>query len=151
MNHPTADADSMLAACEPLHREIRGEIRRVVDLATRAKHHREHDLEACLELTRAMQELALAVRRHIAVEQRDLLPVLERLDAWGADRKRHIEEEHEREIEAVFNVDYYGSHHAMAADASSIARALVAALDREEADLRDADEARGVPDAQEAG
>ena len=98
-----------------------------------------------------MQDLALAVRRHVAIEQRDLLPLLERLDAWGKERKRHIEEEHEREIAAVFNVDYYGSHHAMAADAFSIARALVAALDSEEADLRDADDVSGVPGAQEAG
>ena len=151
MTDPPANPDSMLAACLPLHQEIRRDLRHVLELANQAKHHIEDDLDACLELTRAMEALALAVRRHVAIEQRDLLPLLDRLDAWGAERKRHVEEEHAREIEAVFNVDYYGSHHAMAADASAIARSLLAALESEEADLRDADAAAGVTVAQEAG
>ena len=44
MNHPTAEADSMFAACQALHQEIRCEIELVLDLANRTKHHREHDL-----------------------------------------------------------------------------------------------------------
>ncbi len=137
--------ESFRELCDPLHAEIRSIIRRVLDLTGRVKHHED---EAALALTDAMRDLALAVRRHVAAEQSELLPHLGTLDAWGAQRKAHIVEEHGRELEAVFNIDYYGSHLAMAEDASSIARALLRALKHEEDELSGAD---SKPSDQEAG
>jgi hypothetical protein len=148
MNESNSMTTGLLEGCAPLHRGIRDEIRRVLELAERTVGH---DDAACLELARAMSGLASSVRRHVAAEQHDVLPLLERLDAWGEQRRRHLELEHERELDAVFNVDYYGSHLAMAADAASIARALLQSLRVEEELLRDADAAQSGGGAQEAG
>jgi len=137
--------DSLRDLCDPLHAEIRRTIRRVLDLTGRVKRHED---DAALALTDAMRDLALVVRRHVAAEQSELLPHLGSLDAWGAQRQEHIEKEHARELEAVFNIDYYGSHLAMAEDASSIARTLLRALKHEEDELSGAD---SEPSDQEAG
>jgi hypothetical protein len=99
-------------------------------------------------LTDAMRDLALVVRRHVAAEQCELLPHLTALDAWGPQRGEHIAEQHKRELEAVFDIDYFGSHLAMADAASAIARTLLRAMKHEEDELAGAD---SLPPDQDAG
>lgn len=121
--------DGVRARCLAMHHEIREAIRKVLELASQVKH-REGD--HALGLTVAMKELGLAVRRHVAEEQCALAGWLEHLEPTPGLRRRTLIEAHASEIDAIFNVDYYGSHLAMAEEAPAIAKALLAALAREE-------------------
>ena len=118
--------------CRAMHHDIREAIRKVLSLASQVKH-REGD--HALDLAGAMKELGLTVRRHIAEEQCALSAWLERLEPAPGSRRRALIEAHASEIDAVFNVEYYGSHLAMAEDAPAVARALLAALSQEETDV----------------
>jgi hypothetical protein len=112
-----------------LHEGIRRAIARVLELGQGVKLG---DHACCLPLTDAMKELAYEVRRHVAAEQADVMPLLAEVDAWGNERQDQLKRDHEAEIEAVFNVDYYGSHLAMADEATAIAHKLLRALKHEE-------------------
>ncbi len=115
--------------CIAMHEEIRQAIRAVLVLAQRAMNG---DGSVALPLERAMQKLAYSVRRHVVAEQRDTDEALQQLETWAADRRQLLVADHERELEAVFNVEYYGSHLAMAQDAAAIANELLESLRHEE-------------------
>ncbi len=111
-----------------MHDDIRRAIRAVLELSQRAMSGDGSVAEA---LERAMQELAYSVRRHVVAEQRDA-DQTSPFGALGEKSRRLLAADHEKEVEAVFNVEYYGSHLAMAQDAASIANELLAALQHEE-------------------
>ncbi len=123
------DPKSMRAHALALHADIRAKIERVLDLSRRV---RSADSTVALELTKSMQELAYAVRRHVVAEERDAAEIEKKLDRWGAARLALITKDHDRELAAVFNVEYYGSHVAMAEEATAIASEILNALQHEE-------------------
>lgn len=124
MNAFSEASDGALAR----HDEIRKNVGLVLDLARRTKHGEE---EACLALAEAMKALALEVRRSVAAEESTLGPHLARLYG-GAEQRERLERDLQAEIEAIWNIDYYGSHLAMAAEASAIASGILAALSDED-------------------
>ncbi|MBL9028708.1 MAG: hypothetical protein JNL21_41330 [Myxococcales bacterium] len=106
------------------HDEIRANVERVRELARRTS---AGEGSAAMALADAMTALALQVRRSVADERSSLRPHLDRMR--GAEqRKDRLERDLQAEIEAIWNVDYYGSHLAMAADAEDIASGVLAAL-----------------------
>lgn len=127
--NPTA-RDNALA----LHEDIRSALRTTLELANRV-HQADSDAERALP--QAMKDLAYAVRKHVAAEQAELIPVLEKIDAWGPDRRVSLQKDHAKEVEAVWDVDYFPSHQQMADAVRGIARALLKALRHEESTVLD--------------
>ncbi len=123
------DIASMREHSLAMHDDIRRAIRAVLELSQRAM---KGDGTVAEALERAMQELAYSVRRHVVAEQRDADQPSKLLGPLGEKSRRLLAADHEKEVEAVFNVEYYGSHLAMAQDAASIANELLAALQHEE-------------------
>ena len=126
--------------CLAMHEEIRRSIGVVLELAERAM---KGDGTVALPLERAMQELAYSVRRHVVAEERDADKTLQRLEAWSDEQRRLLAADHEKEVEAVSNVEYYGSHLAMAKDAAGIASELLTLLRHEEETALPADPLAG--------
>lgn len=114
---------------DAMHEDIRMRIVAVLELAGRVK---QSDANAAMLLTKAMRELAASVRRHVTAEERELGPRIDALEPRLAELRNHLAVEHANELGAIFQVDYYGSHRAMAEDARAVALQLEAALSTEE-------------------
>jgi hypothetical protein len=129
MTDQHTDPSSMRAHALALHADIRAQVERVLKLSGEV---RNAEATVALELAKAMQELAYTVRRHVVAEEREAAEVEKKLNHWGAARLALLNKDHERELSAVFNVEYYGSHLAMAEDAAAIASEILSALQHEE-------------------
>lgn len=123
------DPTSMRAHALALHADVRAQVAQVLALS---KQVHTADAAAALEFEKAMQELAYTVRRHVVAEEREAAEVEKKLNRWGAARLALLGKDHDRELAAVFNVEYYGSHVAMAEAATAIAGEILSALDHEE-------------------
>ncbi len=80
------------------HGRLRGLLREVLDHAERA---RGGDASAALELSRRVSELCTALRRHTIAEEEEAGPLIEALDAWGAERRQKLTEAHAQEEDAA--------------------------------------------------
>jgi hemerythrin-like domain-containing protein len=71
------------------------------DVLVHAGRARDGDSEAAIELARRVAELAEALRRHRTREEAEAAPLIESLDAWGAERRRQLGEAHKREEDSA--------------------------------------------------
>jgi hypothetical protein len=71
------------------------------DVLHHAQAARDGNREAAVELSRRVSELQAALRRHAINEDQHSGPLLESLDARGAERRKQLSEAHAREEDAV--------------------------------------------------
>lgn len=74
-----------------LHDEVRAALREALILATRVQRGEEPNAE---KLHDQALILGAVLRRHAAVEESDLGPVLQSLDSWGSVRRSQLAEAH---------------------------------------------------------
>ena len=86
---PAAVREQVLAQ----HRELRCLLESIVEETTRA-FQRASELE---ELVRLAHDLRASFRAHLRFEERNLFPVLRRIDQWGPERVKALAEEHGRQ------------------------------------------------------
>jgi hypothetical protein len=80
-----------------LHEEVRSAMREALKLATRVQRG---DLSVAKDLRSRAVELGNSLRRHAAVEEHDLGPVLQTLDSWGCIRRDQLEAIHDEQQRA---------------------------------------------------
>jgi hypothetical protein len=110
-----------------LHDEVRTAMREALKLATRIQRG---DHSASTDLRARTAELGAALRKHAAVEEHDLGPVLQTLDSWGFVRREKLEAIHDeqhrawRAAEATFRHPGEGSREAAITQTVELARAV---------------------------
>jgi len=68
------------------------------ELAALAREHGAETAEApAARLTQVVWKLLLIFEEHMAMEERDLAPLFQRLDVWGTVQVRRMQEEHQQQ------------------------------------------------------